>query len=85
MGIKRIGKHLLEHTWRVRRIFTPQVLTRIEQPIKAGEATITARCALSSRARSTAPRLFATSRRDGVRSMFSRIYGSGIQRKTTVS
>jgi uncharacterized membrane protein len=39
MGIRRIGKHLLEHTWRVRRIFTPQVLTRIEQAIKAGEAT----------------------------------------------
>jgi len=39
MGIKRIGKHLLEHTWRVRRIFTPQVLARIEQAIKAGEAT----------------------------------------------
>ena len=39
MGIKRIGKHLLQHTWRVRRIFTPQVLARIEQAIKAGEAT----------------------------------------------
>ena len=39
MGIKRIGKHLLEHTWRVRRIFTPQVLARIEHAIKAGEAT----------------------------------------------
>ena len=39
MGIKRIGKHLLEHTWRVRRIFTAQVLARIEQAIKAGEAT----------------------------------------------
>ena len=39
MGIKRIGKHLLEHRWRVRRIFTPKVLVRIEQAIKAGEAT----------------------------------------------
>ena len=39
MGIKRIGKHLLEHRWRVRRIFPPQVLAAIEQAIKAGEAT----------------------------------------------
>jgi uncharacterized membrane protein len=39
MGIKRIGKHLLEHHWRSRRIFTPAVLTAIEQAIKAGEAT----------------------------------------------
>jgi len=39
MGIKRIGKHLIEHRWRVRRIFTPQVLGQIEQAIKAGEAT----------------------------------------------
>jgi uncharacterized membrane protein len=38
MGIKRIGKHLLEHRWRVRRIFTPAVLAAIEQAIKAGEA-----------------------------------------------
>src|SRR5665213_3587719 len=39
MGIKRIGKHLLEHRWRVRRIFTPAVLAAIERAIKAGEAT----------------------------------------------
>jgi uncharacterized membrane protein len=39
MGIKRIGKHLLEHRWRVRRIFPRRVLTAIEQAIKAGEAT----------------------------------------------
>src|ERR1700729_3337515 len=39
MGIGRIGKHLLEHGWRVRRIFTPAVLAAIEQAIKAGEAT----------------------------------------------
>jgi uncharacterized membrane protein len=39
MGIKRIGKHLVEHRWRVRRIFPPQVLAIIEQAIKAGEAT----------------------------------------------
>jgi uncharacterized membrane protein len=39
MGIKRIGRHLLEHHWRVRRIFTPAVLAAIEQAIKAGEAT----------------------------------------------
>jgi uncharacterized membrane protein len=39
MGIARIGKHLLEHRWRERRIFTPKVLAAIEQAIKAGEAT----------------------------------------------
>jgi uncharacterized membrane protein len=39
MGIKRIGKHLLEHHWRMRRVFPPQVLNQIEQAIKAGEAT----------------------------------------------
>src|SRR6202166_1091091 len=38
MGIGRIGKHLIEHRWRVRRIFTPQVLDSIEQAIHAGEA-----------------------------------------------
>ena len=39
MGIKRIGKHLVEHRWRVRRTFPPQVLALIEQTIKAGETT----------------------------------------------
>ncbi len=39
MGIKRIGRHLLEHHWRVRRIFPPKALADIEQAIKAGEAT----------------------------------------------
>ncbi len=39
MGIKRIGKHLLEYRWRVRRLFPPKVLAAIEQAIKAGETT----------------------------------------------
>jgi uncharacterized membrane protein len=39
MGIKRIGKHLVEHRWRARRTFPPQVLAAIERTIKAGEAT----------------------------------------------
>jgi uncharacterized membrane protein len=39
MNIRRIGRHLVEHRWRVRRIFPPQVLATIEQAIKAGEAT----------------------------------------------
>jgi uncharacterized membrane protein len=39
MGIGRIGRHLLEHRWRERRIFPPVVLDAIEQAIKAGEAT----------------------------------------------
>lgn len=37
MGIKRIGRHLVEHRWRLRRIFPPQALARIERAIKAGE------------------------------------------------
>ena len=39
MSLTRIGRHLIEHHWRVRRIFSPQVLAQIEQAIKAGEAT----------------------------------------------
>jgi uncharacterized membrane protein len=39
MGIGRIGRHLLEHRWRVRRIFPAKVLAAIEQAIKAGETT----------------------------------------------
>lgn len=39
MGIKRISRHLVEHHWRARRIFRRSVLARIEQAIKAGEAT----------------------------------------------
>jgi uncharacterized membrane protein len=39
MGIKRIGKHLIEHRWRARRVFPSKVLNRIEQAIKTGEAT----------------------------------------------
>jgi len=39
MSIRRIGKHLIEHHWRARRIFPREVLNQIEQAIKAGEAT----------------------------------------------
>jgi uncharacterized membrane protein len=39
MGIKRIGKHLIEHHWRARRVFPQQALGLIEQAIKQGEAT----------------------------------------------
>ena len=38
MSIKRIGRHLIEHRWRVRRIFPPQVLAAIEKAIKTSEA-----------------------------------------------
>jgi len=38
MGIKRLGRHLLEYRWRQRRIFTKAVLARIEAAIRAGEA-----------------------------------------------
>ena len=37
MSVRRIGRHLVEHHWRVRRIFTPQVLASIEQAIKSAE------------------------------------------------
>jgi uncharacterized membrane protein len=39
MGIKRISRHLVEHRWRVRRIFNRAVLGRIEQAIKVGDVT----------------------------------------------
>src|SRR6202161_2076282 len=39
MGIGRIGKHLIEHHWRVRRVFPQQALDLIEQAIKTGETT----------------------------------------------
>ncbi|MBR0756747.1 TPM domain-containing protein [Bradyrhizobium jicamae] len=39
MSIKRIGRHLIEHRWRVRREFPPRVLHAIEQAIRAGETT----------------------------------------------
>jgi len=39
MGIGRIARHLIEHHWRARRIFTAAVLDNIEQAIKAGETT----------------------------------------------
>jgi uncharacterized membrane protein len=39
MKIGRISKHLLEHRWRVRRIFSQPVLQRIEAAIGAGEKT----------------------------------------------
>ncbi len=39
MDIRRIGRHLLAHPWRLRRIFPPTALARIEQAIKSGEAT----------------------------------------------
>jgi uncharacterized membrane protein len=39
MGIKRIARHLVEHHWRARRVFTPTVLANIEAATRAGEAT----------------------------------------------
>jgi uncharacterized membrane protein len=39
MGIRRIGRHLLEHRWRLRRDFPPKVLDAIERAIKKGETT----------------------------------------------
>jgi uncharacterized membrane protein len=39
MSIKRIARHLVQHHWRAKQIFSPEVLRRIEQAIKQGEAT----------------------------------------------
>jgi len=39
MAIGRIARHLVEHRWRVRRVFPSKVLANIEAAIKAGEAT----------------------------------------------
>jgi uncharacterized membrane protein len=39
MGIGRIARHLLEHHWWARRLFTPKVLASIEQATKASETT----------------------------------------------
>ena len=39
MSIRRITRHLVEHRWRARSIFTAGVLDDIERAIKAGEAT----------------------------------------------
>jgi uncharacterized membrane protein len=39
MGIKRIGRHLIANRSRVRRAFPAPALARIEQAIKASEAT----------------------------------------------
>jgi uncharacterized membrane protein YgcG len=39
MSLRRIGRHLMQHRWRVQRIFPPRLLDAIEQAIKQGEAT----------------------------------------------
>jgi uncharacterized membrane protein len=39
MSIKRIARHLVQHHWRAKQIFPPNVLARIEQAIQRGEAT----------------------------------------------
>ena len=39
MGIGRIARHLVEHRWRVRRVFPRAVLASSEAAIKAGETT----------------------------------------------
>lgn len=39
MGIRRIGKHLILHRWRARKLFPRKTLAAIEQAIRAGEAT----------------------------------------------
>jgi len=39
MSLKRIGRHLLQHHWRAKRVFPQSVLARIERAIRQGEAT----------------------------------------------
>src|SRR3954453_21632490 len=38
MSIRRITRHLLQHHWRAKQVFPKDVLDRIEQAIKRGEA-----------------------------------------------
>ncbi|MCK1708447.1 MULTISPECIES: TPM domain-containing protein [unclassified Bradyrhizobium] len=39
MSIRRIGRHLLQHHWRAKRVFPQNVLERIGQAISQSEAT----------------------------------------------
>jgi uncharacterized membrane protein len=39
MGIGRIGRHLVQHRWKARRLFPRRVLDAIEQAIRTGETT----------------------------------------------
>ncbi|MBR0830554.1 TPM domain-containing protein [Bradyrhizobium manausense] len=39
MSITRIARHLVQHNWRAKQIFTPKVLDRIEQAIRQSETT----------------------------------------------
>lgn len=39
MSIRRIARHLVHHQWRVKQVFPPAVIDRIEQAIKFGETT----------------------------------------------
>jgi uncharacterized membrane protein len=39
MSIRRITRHLVQHHWRAKVIFTPSVLDRIEQAIRQSETT----------------------------------------------
>jgi uncharacterized membrane protein len=39
MSIRRITRHLLQHHWRAKQVFSKAVLDRIEQAIKRGEAS----------------------------------------------
>src|SRR3954462_14837670 len=38
MSVRRITRHLLQHHWRAKQVFPKDVLDRIEQAIKRGEA-----------------------------------------------
>ena len=84
MGIKRIGKHLIETSGGCGGSF-PQAGARpgIEQAIKAARPRIRVRSALSSKARSTASRYSAASPAARARSIFSRTCGSGTPRTIT--
>ena len=66
MGIKRIGRHLIEHRWRVRRVFPARVLDRIEQAIKAGEATHSEINPFAAQMADLVKAIQASPRRDGV-------------------
>ena len=73
MGIKRIGRHLLAHRWRERRDLSAEGAGRDRgRRSRRARPRIPARSASSSKARWTARRCSATSRRASARWMFSR-------------
>ena len=72
MSIKRITRHLLQHHWRAKQVFPKDVLDRIEQAIRAGEASHAGQVRFVVEGALDGGPCFATSRRASARSTCSR-------------